>query len=351
MTRSGESGSRRASGREAAAHGAAFRSGTVAVVLNYRTPEDTILAVRSLQASRTPPAAIIVVDNASGDGSPERLRDSLSDVTLIVAAANDGFSAGCNLGIRTALAVGARRVLLLNSDVIVPPDTLGALEQALDGEPDLGIVAPVLVSRANPDEVQSVGIAYSRATGRMRHQGCGQRQAGLEPFDRKNVDGVSGCAMLIKREVLERAGLLAEEFFFGFEDLDLCLRARRAGFRTACIGTVSVLHEGSLSIGRQSRLRIYFATRNHLLLAARVSGTQPAALRWMRAGAIAGLNLAHVLFTSDVPLREGLRGFVWGLSDYLKGRSGPPGGTTGTSRETSAGSAPGSRRRSRKTVV
>jgi GT2 family glycosyltransferase len=295
----------------------------VAVVLNYRTPHDTIRAVRSVEASHCPLSAVIVVDNASEDGSADLLARELPGTQLMVAVANGGFSAGCNLGIREALRLGADRVLLLNSDVVVPPDTVAALARALDRSPDLGIVAPVLVSRSHPDAVQSLGMSYSATTCRMWHHGHGAFLTTLPPFELRDVDGVSGCAMLIKREVIERIGMLTEEYFFGFEDLDFCLRARIAGFRTACVGTVVVLHEGSVSIGRKSLRRIYFATRNHLLLASRLSTRRSPFASGAQAVAIVTLNLAHVLVTSDVPFQNGLRGLVRGVRDHIAGRYGP----------------------------
>src|SRR5688572_24862549 len=96
-------------------------SPTTAVVLNYRTPQATVNAVRSLKSSGFPASAIIVVDNASADGSAAVLVRELPDSRLMVAAANEGFSAGCNVGIREALRLGAERILLLNSDVILSP--------------------------------------------------------------------------------------------------------------------------------------------------------------------------------------------------------------------------------------
>jgi GT2 family glycosyltransferase len=300
-------------------------SGTIAIVLNYRTPRDTITAVRSLEASNSATAATIVVDNASRDGSAELLATELPNVRLILADTNGGFSSGCNLGIREALQLGAQRVLLLNSDVIVPSHAVGALERALAADPALGIVAPILVSHSDPEVVQSLGIRFSQTTGRMLHIGSGVRRAAVPPFERRDVDGVSGCAMLVKRDVFERIGLLTEEYFFGFEDLDFCLRARADRFQTACIGTATVRHYGNLSIGRASERRIYFATRNHLLLAHRCAGLQSRSARWLQTAAILGFNLAHVLFTADVPRSKGLAGLMRGARDHFAGRYGPDG--------------------------
>jgi GT2 family glycosyltransferase len=296
---------------------------TAAIVLNYQTPAATIRAVESLRATRPSLARVLIVDNGSRDDSLETIRAALPDVDLIAVDRNEGFSAGCNAGIRDALAQGADRVFLLNSDAAVLPETLSALERALAADPQIGIAGPMVVETSRPDVVQSLGIRYHRATGRMRHYGY----ASGRPTDASRpriVDGVSGCAMLIRREVFAAIGHFAEEYFFGFEDLDFCLRARGAGFLSTCVTAAEVRHEGSLSIGRASALRTYFATRNHLLLASRVSPHRSGLSRLAQTGAIGALNLAHVLVSGEVPRREGLRGFAAGLRDHLAGRYGPP---------------------------
>jgi GT2 family glycosyltransferase len=295
---------------------------TVAVVLNYRTVRETVQAVQSLAASRSPIAATIVVDNASGDGSVTTLRAELGKAHLIEAAQNDGFAEGCNQGIRQAMRLGADRVLLLNSDARIEPDALGALEQALDENPHVGIVGPMVVERADPRVVQSLGMRYTGTTGRMRHHAFGRRRDTLTVPALEEVDGVSGSAMLVRRAVFEHVGLFFEDYFFGFEDLDLCLRARAAGFATACVGSAVVAHEGNVSIGRASPQRIYYATRNHLLLAARTSPDGPSVARSIRAVSIAALNLAFVLARRSVPRREGLSAFWRALADHRAGRYG-----------------------------
>jgi GT2 family glycosyltransferase len=296
--------------------------GTVAVVLNYRTPSVTLAAVRSLQASRPAAPAILVVDNASGDDSADTLRRDLPEVPVRVAASNDGFSAGCNLGIRAAIDAGARRILLLNSDVAVLPDTTALLEQALAASPGVGIVGPMLLESHAPHLVESSGIAYSSFSGRMRLLGHGTGANPGSCSDLREVDAISGCAALIDVKVFERVGLLTEDYFFGFEDIDFCLRARMAGFRSMCVPEAVALHAGHQSIGRRSVARIYFAARNHLLLASRLPNPYPTSLRWLQTVCILTLNTAHVLVTSEVPVRAGLRGLLRGVRDYREGQYG-----------------------------
>jgi GT2 family glycosyltransferase len=295
---------------------------TIAIVLNYRTARETVQAVQTLAASRSAVAATIVVDNASGDASVATFRAELGNAHLIEAAQNDGFAAGCNQGIREAMRRGADRILLLNSDARVKPDALSALELALDQNPRVGIVGPMVVERADPGVVQSLGMRYTLTTGRMRHHAFGRRHDGLTVPALREVDGVSGCAMLVRRAVFEQVGLFFEDYFFGFEDLDLCLRARASGFATACVGSAVVAHEGSVSIGRASPQRIYYATRNHLLLAARISRPGLSVARSLRIVSIVALNLAFVLTRARVPRLKGLSAFRRALADHRAGRYG-----------------------------
>jgi GT2 family glycosyltransferase len=291
-----------------------------AVVLNYRTAEQTFLAVRSLQTSGTRPFEILIVDNASGDGSADRLRGSLERVRVIESPTNAGFSGGCNIGIRAALAGGAEYILLLNSDTVLGPDAIGHMAAAMRAYPGLGIAAPVLLSREEPDHVSSAGISFSRRTGRMRHRAAGRRVAALEPGPVQIVDAVSGCVMLIRRAVFERAGFLDEAYFFSFEDIDFCLRARDAGFQTGCVQDALAYHEGGRTIGRRSARRVYFATRNHLRLAAQAGRPRG---RSLRAGMVVGLNAAYVLVSPEAPLIRGASALVRGAWHHFTGRYGP----------------------------
>jgi GT2 family glycosyltransferase len=134
------------------------------------------------------------------------------------------------------------------------------------------------------------------------------------------VDAVSGCVMLVRRGVFEQAGLLDEQYFFSFEDIDFCLRAAERGFRTACAQEAIAYHEGGRSIGRRSARRVYFATRNHLRLAARAGAPRG---RRVRSAVVVGLNAAYVLVAVEAPLVSGLAAVARGAWHYLTGRYGP----------------------------
>ena len=294
-----------------------------AVVLNYRTPDDTLLAIRSLLASRRPIDDIVVVDNGAANNGDGRFLESVRDkVVYLRTGRNLGFSGGVNVGIREALARGADAVLLVNSDVIVPPDCVEALERGIAAERHAGIVGPVILSRSEPDRVASFGMSFDPITGRMRHPGAGSRiPLGPLPAARK-VDGVSGCAMLVRRDVFEAIGLLDEDYFFSFEDLDFCLKARRHGFATILAGDAVVYHQGSRSIGADSPRRLYFAARNHLLLAALADPGRGRVVGLLRASSIVALNLAHAFRARGGSLPARLGAVAKGTRDYVAGRFG-----------------------------
>jgi GT2 family glycosyltransferase len=290
-----------------------------AVVLNYRTAAHTIATVQSLQESERRIDCVFVIDNDSGDESCARFKDELDGVTVVSATRNHGFSAGCNLGIREAMTQGAHRVLVLNPDVVVKPDAMARLDEAMTS--GVGIVGPVLLNASHGNVIESAGMTYSTATGRMRHTHAGESPAAVRMLDVTEVPAVSGCAMLIRREVFETIGLFAEDYFYGFEDLEFCLRAKAAGFRTVCATQAVVYHEGAASISRDSPRRLYFAARNHLLLASRV-GPQPWPVRVARAANIVGLNVAHAVFRSATPVSAGLAAVIRGVRDHMKGKYG-----------------------------
>ncbi len=281
-----------------------------AVIPHFETLDETRRCLASLRRSQRPVDSLIVVDNGSRDGSARALEAEA--IVLVRAGSNLGFSGGCNLGIVRALEDGAERLLILNSDAEVDTDTIERLEAALVG--DVAIVGPAVLDMTPAARVESLGIYFSRRWGRMRNLRSGAREPHL-------VDAVVGCCMLVEREVFERAGLFDERFFYGFEDLELCLRAARHGFATAVVPSATVRHQLARTIGLRSPDRLYYAARNHLLASSMLP--LPAVQSVARDGAIVAMNLAHALLTSPAPLVPGVRAVLSGIADHVRGRYGP----------------------------
>jgi GT2 family glycosyltransferase/glycosyltransferase involved in cell wall biosynthesis len=295
---------------------------TASVIVNYETPDDTVLAVRSLQASRRRVAPLIVVDNGSDARCERALAPWKDSIQLIRTGANLGFTGGSNAGMRAALASGAELILLVNSDAVVAPDTIGRLQDALASDPDAGIAAPLIVSRSEPGIVGSAGIHFSPRTGRMRHQGYGRRAEDMQARGPSVIEAASGCAMLIRRAVLEAIGLFDDRYFFSFEDIDLCWRARQVGWKTLLVPSAVAYHEGHRSIGAASADRLYFAARNHQLLAER-AGPATRLSASARSMTILLLNLAYAVRAPGVSRSAAIRAVVRGTLDHVRGRYGP----------------------------
>jgi GT2 family glycosyltransferase len=310
-----------ASSRTGAPLPASTADRVAAVVLNYQTPEETLLSVRSLFASRRPFDDLIVVDNGGDRVLESTLCDVRDRVTILSTGSNLGFSGGVNVGIREARRRGASHVFLVNSDVVVEPTALEVLLRALDDHPAGGIVAPVILARSRPGTVATAGMIFSHTTGRMRHPDTGTAFESLLKSTWKEVDAVSGCAMLITDAVFERIGLLPERYFFSFEDLAYCLAADDAGFAVGVCSDAVAYHEGGRTLGATSPRRLYFGTRNQLLL----SAERPArgvVHRMIRAGAIFGFNVLYALRTSGGSVAGRLAAVVRGARDHLRGRYG-----------------------------
>jgi hypothetical protein len=294
----------------------------VAVIVNYQTPALTLRAAQSLRASSRKVDAIIVVDNGSKDRSLKRLRADLPEATMISLPENRGFTGGSNEGIRRALNNSADQIVLLNSDAHLHADCLKELEDALWGDSQTGLVGPALLSAADPQVVESLGLHFSSRTGRFRNLHFGENIATHLNRAPEKVRGISGCVMLIRRQVFEEIGLFDEDYFLYFEDLDLCLRAERGGFECLSVAKAKAYHEGNASIGRRSTERLYYATRNHHLLASRSAQVSNPIHRVGRGATITALNIAHALLTDGSPRPSALRAVLRGIRDHGKGRYG-----------------------------
>jgi GT2 family glycosyltransferase/glycosyltransferase involved in cell wall biosynthesis len=309
---------RSGSATDARAH---TRARVAAVVLNFQTPDETLLAVRSIAASIRPFDEIIVIDNGSDEACRVALADVRDRLTVVQTGSNLGFSGGVNAGIREARRRQASHVMLVNSDVILAPSALGSLLEALEAHPSAGIVAPLVLSRTRPDTIATAGMSFSELTGRMRHAQAGQSLQNTVVRPWEEVSGVSGCAMLIADAVFDRVGLFQEQYFFSFEDLAFCLDARDAGIGTGVSGTAVAYHEGSRSLGPRSVRRLYFATRNHLHLAA----GRPAMGRvhgMLRGAAIVTYNALYALRAPGASPLARLRAVARGVRHHAARRYG-----------------------------
>jgi N-acetylglucosaminyl-diphospho-decaprenol L-rhamnosyltransferase len=202
-----------------------------------------------------PPAEVVVVDNASTDGSVAALPPA---VRLVQRATNDGYGAAVNAGLA---ATRSPYVLTLNPDTELEPGCLAAAVAALHADHGLGAVAPRVLQAADPARLDATGIGL---TSRFSQLNCDHGRLDAEvPAQPRPVLGPLGGAALWRRRALEHAGLFSETFFLYWEDVDVALRVNRAGYGCLTAPAARVRHHGSATIGRGSRTNVYYMVRNH----------------------------------------------------------------------------------------
>ncbi|HEX9295319.1 MAG TPA: glycosyltransferase family 2 protein [Polyangiaceae bacterium] len=257
----------------------------LAVVVNYRTAEMTLRAVRALLAAldQVPDSEVVIVDNDSRDGSFERLSlaartlDRPGRVTVVPAEKNGGFGYGVNLGIRHGLQQSSppEFFYLLNSDAFPDPSAVRELVEVFEREPRAGIAGsyiygidglPHVTAFRFPSPMGELERALrlglvSKLLGRWR-------VAMPVPDSDCVVDWVAGASMMIRREVFSDVGLFDETFFLYFEETDFCRRAKQRGWSTYYVRRSAVAHIGGASTGvhQHSKRRIpeyWFDSRQH----------------------------------------------------------------------------------------
>jgi GT2 family glycosyltransferase len=233
------------------------------VTVTWNGKADTLQCLESLRRMTYPNFRLLVVDNGSQDDTVDVLRSKFPQVELLANATNLGFSGGFNLGLRHAMAQGAGWLLIINNDTLVAPDLLVEL-MGHATDPAIGMLAPKIYSMSEPNRIWSVGGRRSRWTTEMVDGGHGQVDAGQweVPLPR---DYFTGCALLLSRALLEDVGLFDAERFSPayYEDSDLCVRARQAGWRLLLVPSAHVWHKGAASSGgNDSPQERYLMARN-----------------------------------------------------------------------------------------
>jgi len=205
-----------------------------AIVLNWQALAETQVCLASLRAQDFPALSCVVVDNASTDGSAAALRAAFPDMALRCNDKNLGYTGGNNPAIAAALADGADYVWLLNNDATVAPDVLGRLVAAAEADPRIGMVSP-LIGRGDAGGGGAPGYEFAgglidaaRGICRMTDDPARGRSWQERHPDRFML---TGTALLLRRALIERIGLLDDRFFAYWEDTDYALRGLAAGFR------------------------------------------------------------------------------------------------------------------------
>ncbi len=279
------------------------------VILNWNGWRDTIECLESLNKITYPNYDVILLDNGSTDCSLDEIRAYLAGkkfvaskffeysagnkpikaleyttdeaelgggregeiadlqsnkrLILIRNEKNYGFSEGNNIGIRYALkALDPEYILLLNNDTVVKSDFLDELIKAADRDNSIGFVGPMIYYydyNGRTDTISSVGMNLIMDRGWFYRVGYNEVDHG-QYMNMKTVDYLEGACLLVRRSVLDKVGLLDSRYFAYWEETDLCMRGRDAGYKCICVPTAKIWHKVSSS--STSGIRLYYMTRN-----------------------------------------------------------------------------------------
>lgn len=248
-----------------------------AVVVNWNGGDSNLHCLASLLADGFAPGRVVFVDNGSRDGSLQAVEARHPDLCFVRHGENRGFGEGANAGARLALAAGARAVFFVNNDVVLRPPVLGSLLACLARHPGTGVLGPRILYEHDPGRIWSAGGSLTWRVNLSALRGHGRPDGPSWRADAP-VDYVAGAALLATAELLERAGLFDAAYFAYMEDVDLCLRARAAGFGVRVAGEAACLHALSRSTGGGYSARRKYLTALNAVWFLRRHGTP---LRWL----------------------------------------------------------------------
>lgn len=241
-----------------------------AVILNYNNYIDTRECIESIRRSLYLIDRIILVDNGSRDNSIEKLEEDYghsSKFEIIRNRINVGFAKGVNVGIRRALDDRAEYILLVNNDAIIDMECVTKLYKIAERSEPIGIVGPRIFYLNDDERIWQGGGYFSKLKSGIISSEKNRLARQCAVIKEREVTFLSGCVMLVWRMVFERIGLFDEDFFFYEEDVEFCLRAKRAGFRLFYVPSARAWHRISNIVkDRTSSFVLYHLARSHLIM-------------------------------------------------------------------------------------
>ena len=281
------------------------------VILNWNRKEMLLDCLKSINELDYPVYEIIVVDNASNDGSAKAVKERFPEVILIENKKNYGAIGGKNIGLRKALESTVNYIYMVDNDIVGAKDSLSKLIEVAENDPQVGMVGAMMYDYSKLDTILSAGGILDYTQNVARGRGCNQKDVGqfntVEP-----IDYLWGGALLVKKNVLEKVGLFDQDYIgYWFEDVDLSVRFLKAGYKVLFSPFAKVWHKPHQTIEQFSFRKKYLATRNAIRFMKKYANV----FQWAKYlfFAIGGLPYA---FVRDLLLRGNVQG-TWGKAKGL----------------------------------
>ncbi len=283
------------------------------ITINYNGLKDTCELIDTLPLNDET-IEVIVVDNASTQDEATELEKRYPLIIVIRSDKNLGFAGGNNLGIKAA---HGKYLFFINNDTILSqPSALSLLITRLESSAQIGMVCPKIRFTWDKQPIQYAGYTpLSKITLRNKSIGFGEKDNGQ--YDTSHPTPYAhGAAMMVKREIIEKVGMMPECYFLYYEELDWSMMIRRAGYEIWYEPACTIFHKESQTTGQMSPLKTYFITRNRLLFAQRNAQKDTKYLTYV--------YLITVVATKDISFHL-LRGkfnlacaVIKGITDFIK---------------------------------
>ena len=234
------------------------------ITINFNGLEDTCALIETIPFNEK--MEVIVVDNASKNDEADAITQRFPLVKVIKSERNLGFAGGNNLGIQAAQG---KYLFLINNDTVFKDFNIQVLTNRLESSQDIGIVCPKIRFAWNNNPIQFAGYSkLSRIT--VRNDAIGFNEEDQGQYETAHPTPYAhGAAMMVKRETIEKSGIMPECYFLYYEELDWSMMLRRAGYEIWYDPSCTIYHKESQSTGQNSPLRTYYITRNRLLFVKR----------------------------------------------------------------------------------
>lgn len=234
------------------------------ITVNYNGLNDTCALIDSIPSEDN--IEVIVVDNASLNDEATTIQTRYPQVKVIRSKNNLGFAGGNNIGIKVAQG---KYLFLVNNDTIFKDSNVQPLIDRLESSPKIGVVCPKIRFAWDTNPIQFAGYTpLTKITVRNKSIGFGEKDNGQYESPHP-TPYAHGAAMMLKREVVDKVGLMPECYFLYYEELDWSMMITRAGYEIWYEPACSIYHKESQTTGQNSPLRSYYITRNRFLLVKR----------------------------------------------------------------------------------
>lgn len=241
------------------------------ITVNFNQHEVNIDFLKSVKSNPSRLAVeIILVDNGSHETFADDYKEIYPELIYIQSDVNLGFAGGNNLGIARA---SGDYILLLNNDTEITSDTIDVLVDEMENNSQIGLLSPLILYYDEPKVIQYAGFSEMNYL-TCRNSGIGSMETNNGQFNEVSIETAfcHGAAMMCRRADLDAVGLMADEFFLYYEELDWCEKFKKAGKKIWFTGKTKIYHKESMSVGKESAIKTYFMTRNRMLFIRRNTG-------------------------------------------------------------------------------